>query len=505
MFTTAVANERHAVARQRQFGAIFAIACRADSRRLWGMTTTPQLSTTRGAALYIGALLGPSLLLLPGLAAALAGPASILAWLGLLIVSGLLARVFTTLGTYIPAGGVAAYAAAGLGRRAGRATSWCFLAGVVSGAPVVCLIGGSYVEELLGGGRAVSVGAAAVLLTVVLALTLGGARTTTTTQLVLVGVLVTLVAVAVIGALPAARLRNWAPFAPHGVASIGSAAAVLALSFVGWEAIAPLTARLRDPARQLPRVIGIAFTVTALIYLALAGATIAVLGADAGGAMPLAALLRVAVGAAGPAIAAVAAVVLTLAATNAYLSGAAAMVTQLRSQRRHQPARAPRSLQLAIAVVGFAVLGVTASGLISTAQLVAVPTTLFLTVYLACTAAAARIFDGATRAIATMAGLTVLAVLAFSGWALIVAMLVGLGALFARPVTERRSHGGEADPAPLGVPIGRNRALDLRQHGDHGGEFLVRRVAAHAYPRRHVGGTPCRLAATCRDLPTKTA
>jgi len=38
----------------------------------------------RGDALYIGALLGPGLLLLPGLAAAQAGPASLLAWVALL-------------------------------------------------------------------------------------------------------------------------------------------------------------------------------------------------------------------------------------------------------------------------------------------------------------------------------------------------------------------------------------------------------------------------------------
>jgi amino acid efflux transporter len=43
-------------------------------------SAVPQnLTTARGAALYIGAILGPGLLLLPGLAAAEAGPASILA------------------------------------------------------------------------------------------------------------------------------------------------------------------------------------------------------------------------------------------------------------------------------------------------------------------------------------------------------------------------------------------------------------------------------------------
>ncbi|MER7082828.1 amino acid permease, partial [Saccharopolyspora kobensis] len=268
----------------------------------------------RGAALYIGALLGPSLLLLPGLAAALAGPASIVAWSGLLVLSGLLAWVFTSLGTRI-GGGVAEYAAAGLGARAGRVVGWCFLSGVVAGAPVVCLIGGGYIADLVGGGMTAKLVAAALLLLVVVALTLGGARSSTAVQLVLVAVLVLLVAVAVIGSAPAGRAENWLPFAPHGWSSIGAAGSVLMLSFVGWEAIAPLTGRLRDPRAQLPRVIGAAFAITTLIYLALAASTISVLGARAAGDVPLADLLEVAVGATGPAVATTAAVTLTLAAT----------------------------------------------------------------------------------------------------------------------------------------------------------------------------------------------
>jgi amino acid efflux transporter len=402
------------------------------------MTSAPTLSTSHGAALYVGALLGPSLLLLPGLAAALAGPASIVAWLGLLAVSGLLAVVFTALGTRLPSGaGVAGYAAAGLSAPVGRAVGWCFLAAVVCGAPVVCLIGGSYVGVLLGGGRTVSVAAAALLLGVVLALTFGGARTTTTAQLMLVAVLIGLVLVAVLGSASAARATNWTPFAPHGWASVGSAAPVLMLSFVGWEAIAPLTARLREPARQLPRIMTIAFVLTAAIYLALAGATIAVLGTDAGTPVPLAGLLRAAVGSAGPAIAAVAAVALTLAATNAYLTGAAALAADLRARRATGPAGRPgprgRRLQLGIAATGVLLLGGAATGLVSTAQLVALPTTLFLTVYLGCTASAARLFAGRLRVVAVLACGTVGIVLVFAGWTLVAALLVVLaGAANAR-------------------------------------------------------------------------
>ncbi|MEW2220769.1 amino acid permease [Streptomyces sp. NPDC006990] len=128
------------------------------------------LSTAGAAALYIGALLGPSMLLLPGLAVRKAGPASLLVWLALLVLSGLVAAVFSRLGIRMGSTvGAAGYTAAGLGPRAGHAAAWCFLAGVVTGAPVVCLIGGAYVAELLGGGTRAAFAAAVCLLVLVLA------------------------------------------------------------------------------------------------------------------------------------------------------------------------------------------------------------------------------------------------------------------------------------------------------------------------------------------------
>ena len=310
------------------------------------MALTPgesrSLTTSRGAALYIGAILGPGLLLLPGLAAAEAGPASILAWLALLGLSGLFAAVFSALGRQVPsAGGVMGYVTAGLGRRAGRATGWMFLAGVVGGAPIVCLIGASYVTDLTGGGQGIRAAVAAVLLLTVLGLAAGGLRASATAQLVLVSLLTVVVVVAVTGSAAAAHVSNWTPFAPHGWLSVGSAAATLMFSFAGWEAVAPLTTRFADPARQLPRAVATALAVTTVLYLGLAVATISVLGPSAATDIPLAALLSHAIGTAGPDAAAVAAIVLTLGATNAYINGAAVLAGQLVQAAPGQPALRP--------------------------------------------------------------------------------------------------------------------------------------------------------------------
>lgn len=389
-----------------------------------------QLTTARGAALYIGALLGPGVLLLPGLAAAEAGPASILAWLGLLVLSGLLAAVFAAWGRHRPsAGGVIGYVTAGLGSRAGLATGWMFLAGVVCGAPIVCLIGASYVTELTGGGQLATAGVAVALLLTVVGLAASGLRASATAQLVLVSILIVVVVVASAGSAGSARAGNWAPFAPHGWLSIGSAAGTLMFSFVGWEAVAPLTTRFANPRRQLPRVVAIALAVTSALYLGLAVATISVLGSRAASDVPLAGLLSHAVGAAGRDIAAAAAIVLTLGATNAYINGAAAMTRQLAPAAPGSRAGGPL-LRLLAAITAAGLLLITMYGLrlVTTAALVAVPTALFLAVYLGAMVAAARVLHGPVRLAAVPAALAVIVVLWFCGWALTIPAAVGLAA-----------------------------------------------------------------------------
>ena len=406
------------------------------------MSTSPArtlpLSVPRATALYIGALFGPGLLLLPGLAAEQAGPASIIAWLALLGLSAIFAVVFAALGQAVPgAAGAAGYAAVGLGRRAAAMTRWWFLAGVIAGAPIVCLIGAGYVTALTGGGPLVRAAIAAGLLLAVLGLATGGVRASALAQLLLVALLIAVVVTAVAGSAHAARPANWTPFAPHGWLSIGRAASTLMLSFVGWEAVAPLTGRLR--AGQLARVIGIAFTVTAVLYLGLAVATVSCLGRGADLAIPLADLLQLAIGPAGRAVAAVAALVLTVGSVNAYLSGATEMLRELTAVSGQtmpngpgQPPRLSAKLFLAfIATAGLVLIALSALRLADTAVLVSVPTTMFLCVYLSCTASAARLLTGKARTAAVVAVLAVLTILTFCGWALLAAAVVAVLAVLS--------------------------------------------------------------------------
>ncbi|MFI6071427.1 APC family permease [Actinoplanes sp. NPDC051343] len=395
------------------------------------------MTTTRGIALYIGALLGPGLLVLPGLAAAKAGPASVLAWAGLLLLSGLVAVVFARFGTSLrSAGGVAEYVAAGLGERAGRAAGWCFLAGIIAGAPIVCTMGAGYLttshpRQALAGGA---------MLALLITLSRRGLRTSTGVQLALVAVLLLVLVPAVGGALPSSHAANFRPFAPHGWSSIGSAAVVLMLSFFGWEAVAPLTSQFADPRRQLPRVIGAAFAVTTVIYLALATVTVAALGPAAGTQVPMTALLALSIGPAGQVVAAVAAVLLTLGTVNAYLTGGAALA---RTVSGPSPAT-PRWFPISLIVSGVVILGLIGVGVVPVATAVTIPTSFILVVYVGCMLSAARTMPGRLRLAAVVAAVANLLLLAYAGRTALPAILV---AAFAAVMPRARTPRVDAPPA----------------------------------------------------------
>jgi amino acid efflux transporter len=122
----------------------------------------------------------------------------------------------------------------------------------------------------------------------------------------------------------------------------------------------------------------------------------------------------------------VAAIVLTLGATNAYINGAAAMVGQLVRPVPGRAAAPMHRLLAAIGVTGLVLITCYGLGIVGTAALVAVPSTLFLTVYLGAMTAAVRVLRGKVRLAAAPAAVAVAVMLVFCGWALALPVVVAL-------------------------------------------------------------------------------
>lgn len=387
--------------------------------------TTPQgrIGVVTGGALYVGALIGPGLLLVPALAVAAAGPASILAWVGLLILSAPLAVTFAALAVRYPvAAGVSEYVRAGFGEGAAAVVGGWFLAAIIVGGPAVSLMGGYYVADLTGASSHVAIMVALAIVAVVLVSNALGLRVSAPLQLMLSSILVAVLATAIAFALPTLRGARWLPFAPHGWWAIGTAANILIWLFVGWEAVAQLAGEFKRPSVDLPRAIALAFAVVTLLYISLAVATIGIPGVS-GSRVPLADLVSVGFGRLGRDLTAVLAVALTMGTMNVYLAGGAKLAAALaktgamprwlgRGAERSVPLR-PLAL---FAVAGIAILVAVAAGVVSPTDLIRATSSLFVAVYVLTIASALRILRGRARVAAAAAVIMVAIVAVFSGW-----------------------------------------------------------------------------------------
>ncbi|WP_347405110.1 amino acid permease [Micromonospora sp. WMMD1082] len=370
--------------------------------------TGGRLTAAQGTALYVGAVLGTGVIALPALAAETAGPASLLAWLLLVVVSAPLAATFAALGSRYPdAGGVSTYARMAFGPRAAAIVGWCFYFAVPPGAAAAALFGAAYVEAAVGGG-AVTVAVTAVLLMAAVTVTNhAGVQLAGRVQLALAGVLVAFLLLAVLLSLPHASADNLRPFAPHGWTAVGPAAALLMWSFVGWEAITHLTGEFRRPARDLPRATIAAVVVVGALYLAVAFATVAVLGSAAAGSdAPLGELFAAALGGDARWLAAGAALLLTFGTMNAYYAGAAKLGAALGRDgalpgwftRGSVAGEVPRRSLAVMATMAFAALAVVLAAGLGLRPLVLVTTASFITVYVIGVAAALRLLPRRGRA-----------------------------------------------------------------------------------------------------------
>lgn len=370
-------------------------------------TTGHRLGLGQGTALLVGAVLGPGVLALPHLAAAAAGPSSIVAWAALLALSVPVALTFAALGARHPdAGGVATFAARAFGPRPAMVAGFCFYAVVPVGVLAGAMIGADHLASAAGLGRPGTAAATCALLLAAFAANYAGLRLSGRIQLVLVALLAALLTGAILAAAPHLDTANLTPFAPHGGLGVVHAAGVLFFAFAGWEAASHLSADFADPRRLLPRATVLTLVVVGALYLGLAVTVPGVLGDRAASSpVPLALLLEdgIGPGAARP-VTAGAALVLSFVAMNTYIAGGARLGTALARDGALPAAlargRAPRrSLTLLAIVTGVLTAVVLAAGL-GLDPLMRTTAACLATVTLIGTASATRLLTGRARALA---------------------------------------------------------------------------------------------------------
>lgn len=390
-------------------------------------------------ALYSGAVLGTGILVLPAVAAETAGPASVIAWAGLSLLSLPLALTFAALGRRQPvAGGFTAYIVRAFGRRWGAIAGWLFLAQVPTGSAFVGFLAASYLAAPFGLGRDAHFAIALTFIALAYGLNLLGLRLVGAVQtLATVGVLALVIGV-VLAANRDVRADAFVPFAPLGFSAVGLAAVQVFWAFVGWEAITPLAEEFRSPERDLRRASVISVGVVAVIYLALALVTIGThaYGAEAGGLPPFALMAERAFGPGALLVVGIAGGVLAFTPLNAYVAGTSRLAYALARSgdlpswagALHPRSKVPHRALIGLGVACVAATTLTYASGIRSADLLPLSTSSFIATYVLSMAAAVRLLSGKDAVLAAVGLVACLVVLAFVGALLAWLVAVSLAA-----------------------------------------------------------------------------
>jgi len=244
------------------------------------------------AATALNTIVGSGIFGLPGLAAAMLGPAAILSYVVCAVLIGLVGLCFAEAGSRVhSAGGLYSYATAAFGPIVGGIVGTLMWAAnsVAPSAAVAALLmdtGATLVPALSGGALRTG-----VLLAIYLTLaavnirgTRSGARVSMALAVIKIAPLAVL-AMAGVFAVESANLQ-WTGF--PAALGIGQTAVLLFFAFMGVEGGLNTSGEVMNPARTVPRAILLALTMVAALYIGLQVAAQGVLGADlAGNSAPL--------------------------------------------------------------------------------------------------------------------------------------------------------------------------------------------------------------------------
>lgn len=270
--------------------------------------------------LGVGATIGTGIFVALTTAVPEAGPAVTVSFVLAGITAALTALCYAELASTVPAAGSSySYAYATLGELAAFLIGACLLLEYGVSASAIAVGWGQYLNELFGltigwrmpdslarpPGAGGIVNLPAVLLVgLCLIVLLRGARESATANAVLVVAKLAVLALFVGIALAHFSAANFHPFAPKGLAGIGSAASSIFFSYIGIDAVSTAGEEVRDPRRNLPLAIILSLLIVTAAYILVA---VAALGAQpwtafAGQEAGLAVILRNLTGQGWPAV-----------------------------------------------------------------------------------------------------------------------------------------------------------------------------------------------------------
>ncbi|GAA0462744.1 amino acid permease [Alkalibacillus silvisoli] len=363
----------------------------------------------QGIALYIAAILGSGVLFLSGATASIAGPASIISWLIVILISFPLAYSFASLAREYPdAGGAATFVRISYGYHLGNIVGWFYFVTAAVGQTIVSLTGAFYVSQAFGFSHFETVIMAVVILVVAGLSNYFGVNVSGKVALILSSLLLILLVVTIFVSLPRIQWDNFTPFVPNGWFSLGSAVTIIFWSFFGWEAICNLALHFKRPEKDIIKGAIVSVVVIGLLFLALSFVTIgtATYGSQESNLSPIGVIMGDSLGMGAKVVTAVLALVICTGTVNAFFASLTQLGYSLSRDgafpklfsRLHATTNIPRLMVLF--VICFSIAGVLVTKALSLTfdDILFIPTSLGIVVYVLSMAAGIKLFKKKTMA-----------------------------------------------------------------------------------------------------------
>jgi amino acid transporter len=223
---------------------------------------------------------GSGIFVLPGIVAAALGPPALLAYLLCAFIIGLVVLVFAEAGSRVSiTGGPYAYVEVGIGPFPGVLSGLLLCLSDVSAAAAIVTVLAAYVARLLGLSGALWQGAIVTLLIVTLAaVNVRGAKSgVRLIEISTVAKLLPLTLFVVVGVFFVSPGNlHWGNLPT--VRSIGHTTGILIFAFTGIEAALLPSGEVRNPSSTVPRAVILALALVTLLYLAVQGVALGILG-----------------------------------------------------------------------------------------------------------------------------------------------------------------------------------------------------------------------------------
>ena len=247
------------------------------------VTLSRELSLFTVTMIGIGGMIGAGIFVLTGIAAGIAGPALILAFLLNGLVTSLTAMSYAELGSALPgAGGGYQWIKEALGGTLGFISGWMsWFAQAVAGS-LYALAFGRFTAELIHVAGIPTFGLTInqisllfmtlIIITFTIINYIGSSETASVGNTLTVIKIVILGLLVIFGALAMSRMDGWQSrfttgFLPNGLVGVFIAMGFTFIAFEGYEIIAQSGEEVLDPIRNIPKAIFISISVAVVVYI----------------------------------------------------------------------------------------------------------------------------------------------------------------------------------------------------------------------------------------------